>query len=240
VLGGDGTARTALEVLTPLGIPVVPLPGGTLNRLSRLVYGTASATAILRRVVASGRVRALPGARLGEHRFFVACGFGMAMGMHGVREAVRRGDVVAAIKAFASAARHLFAPSVIIHAGGPTVGWREDTVQMAVVAVGPLAPAFGLPAPMNPAPSLGPGQGGLEVVTARLTGWWQLVGLAPRALMGSWPEAPGITREARDTVEVASIGAAGPVPGLLDGEPIQLDGAAVILFDPACGLVMAD
>lgn len=238
VLGGDGTARTALEVLTPLGIPVVPLPGGTLNRLSRLVYGQGSARAILKRVAAGGRAQPLAGARLGPHRFFVACGFGAAMGLHGVREALRRGAPGAALQAFRQAARGLFAPRVLVAEAGHLSGPARAPVQMAVVAVGPMAPAFGLPAPARPAP----GQGGLELVAASAGGWWQLAGLVPHALAGSWPRVQGVARAACDEVRLVAHdghGWGGPVPGLLDGEPTVLDGEAVILFDPACGLVMA-
>ena len=235
VLGGDGTARTALEVLTPLGIPLVPLPGGTLNRLSRLVYGTGSARAILRRVAADGQPRPLAGARLGAHRFFVACGFGAAMRLHGVREALRRGAPGAALAAFRQAARGLFVPRVAVVGASPPAPTADGPVQMVVVAVGPLAPAFGLPAPDRPAP----GQGGLEVVAARISGWLQLAGLVPHALAGSWPQRPEVTRAACDEVRFVAAGGSGPVPGLLDGEPALLDGEAVILFDPACGLVMA-
>lgn len=238
VLGGDGTARTALEVLTPLGIPVIPLPGGTLNRLSRLVYGQGSARVILKRVAAGGRPQPLAGARLGPHSFFVACGFGAAMGLHGVREALRRGAPGAAVRAFQQAARGLFAPRVAVAEAGHLTDRIRAPVQMAVVAVGPLAPAFGLPAPERPAP----GQGGLEVVTASTSGWWHLAGLLPHALTGSWPQLQDLSRAACDEVRLVAVdgpGGPGLVPGLLDGEPTLLDGEAVILFDPACGLVMA-
>lgn len=243
VLGGDGTARTALEVLTPLGIPVIPLPGGTLNRLSRLVYGRASARTILQRVADAGRPQSLAGARLGPHRFFVACGFGAAMGFHGVREALRRGDLGAAVQAFRQAGRGLFAARVAVQepgvAQGPTTAMQASIasapVQMTVVAVGPIAPAFGVPAPSQPAP----GHGGLEVVTARFEGWRALLGLAPHALTGSWAQLPSVTRAASDVVRLTAADGPDPVPGLLDGEPILLDSAAVIQFDPACGLVMA-
>ncbi|NJO32998.1 MAG: hypothetical protein HC869_07460 [Rhodospirillales bacterium] len=41
IMGGDGTAHGALETLTPLGVPAIPLPGGTMNRLAARVFGRA-------------------------------------------------------------------------------------------------------------------------------------------------------------------------------------------------------
>ena len=39
VLGGDGTIRTAAEVCAEKGPYLIPLPGGTMNMLSRALYG---------------------------------------------------------------------------------------------------------------------------------------------------------------------------------------------------------
>ena len=78
---------------------------------------------------------------------------------------------------------------------------------------------------------------------------WQVAAGAPNgtqvmhhawlALNSSWPQRPVVTRAACDEVRFVAAAGSGPVPGLLDGEPPLLDGEAVILFDPACGLVMA-
>ena len=63
VLGGDGTIRTAAEGCTEEGPYLIPLPGGTLNMLSRALYGDVSWEDALKNMLAAPSVRVLSGGR---------------------------------------------------------------------------------------------------------------------------------------------------------------------------------
>jgi diacylglycerol kinase family enzyme len=234
VIGGDGTARTALEILTPRGIPVIPLPGGTLNRLSRQVLGTAGLRQGLRAALDTGQVRPLCGARLGGHRFFVASGYGAAMQLQAVREAVRAGGLRAGLERLAALSPGLFGRPLVATAGQTDAQAR--LADGAVVAVGSLARSFGL---LEPAGCLPAGTGSLQIGLARWDGWLEMLGLGPAASLGLWPRLARTQWLASDRVQLAFGAGDAPLPALLDGEAVVLDTPAQITFDPAAGLILA-
>lgn len=221
VVGGDGTARTALEILTPAGVPVAPLPGGTLNRLPRLVFGHASLTRSIEDLREAGP-RALPGGRIGEHRFFVAAGFGGLMRMHAVREAARD-DIGAAANILGRVWGRLFGPPLHWHRGDEA--WRKANALL--VGVGPLDQALGLRAPVGVAQ-------GLEAAAGRFGGWFDVARVMGAAVWGNWRRHHLIDHELTPTLEIQ--GPANVIQGLLDGERVRLPAQFRVQFDPACGM----
>lgn len=234
VLGGDGTARTALEVLTPEGIPVLPLPGGTLNRLARRVHGPGQVGEVLLTAVRSGRPRWLSGARLGPHRFFVASGYGALMRLQQVRETLRSDGAGAALRRWASVSADLFGRQLSV--GGLTGG-----LDAVVVSVGPLHRAFGLaqPIPRQDRQDGQDGQGGLQMAGARWDGWRDLLAFAPRVVTGHWAGDRRVICRNTDTVTLSTAVPDGGIDALLDGERVRLEAPARVEFDARAGLVWA-
>jgi len=107
IVGGDGTAHAAIETLTPLGVASIPLPGGTMNRLSARVFGRAN----LEQCVASleeGQARSLAGGQVDGRSFFVAAGFGGWMQAQRLRERLRKPKSIAGLRALVRMAPRQF------------------------------------------------------------------------------------------------------------------------------------
>jgi diacylglycerol kinase family enzyme len=222
VIGGDGTARTALQFLTPRGIPVIPLPGGSLNRLSVAVFGCRSMRSALA-AMSGGEVAWLPGARIGSRRFYVASGYGDCMRLNAVREAMRAGRVG---EVFRLLRRFDFA----LHRRDMCFEDCAATGLFGLVSVGDLDSAFGL-APRGPVPSE------LELASVSPNGWGDAVVIAAKALSGAWRSHRTI--EVRTGSRLRVFQALGPVHALLDGEPELLPARFDISFDARAGLVYA-
>ncbi len=98
VLGGDGTHRAAAEAF-PIGGPyLVPLPGGTMNRLPKALYGALSWQDALGATLAAPTVQSIGGGRIGEKPFFVSAIIGNISLFAEAREALRDGDIGEAVR----------------------------------------------------------------------------------------------------------------------------------------------
>jgi diacylglycerol kinase family enzyme len=223
VIGGDGTARSALEA-TAGRVPVAPLPGGTLNLLSRAVWGRQRLRACLR-ALPHGVERRLPAGRIGERRFYVVCGFGPLMELDALREDLRAGRRLAASWARLAA---LGARGFRDALSWSTPGEPPRPASALVVALGPVDAAFGLG--RRAAPRLM-----LEAAGTRLEGWADLAGLGARVLTHRWRARAGLTTRQSRRFEVEGLG--GPVFGLLDGERCRLPERFAVEHEPAAALV---
>lgn len=222
VLGGDGTAQAALDAAKGR-VPVAPLPGGTLNRLSRAVYGRRGLQACLSSL-ADGEARWLPAGRIGPHRFYVVCGFGPLMELDALREDLRAGRGVGAAWArLAAVGRRGFQEAVL----WSPPDQEPRAASALVVALGPVDSAFGM-AP--PAPRLL-----LEGAGAKLDGWADVAGLAARVAVRRWRSRCGLATRRSASIEVTGLN--GPVFGLLDGERRLLPERFTIEMEPAAALV---
>ena len=219
VLGGDGTVRSALDAAQGR-TPVAPLPGGTLNRLSRAVFGRRSLRACLG-AIPRGAAQTLPAGRIGGHRFYVVSGFGPAMELDAVREDLRSGGLTAAWLRLSSARDRPFGPAIRWWSGG-----EPQTASALVAALGPIDAAFGL---ARRAPRTE-----LEGAGTLLHGWPDLAGVAAHALAGRWRTRRGLAVQRGASLEVEGL--EGPVFGLLDGERRLLPQRFTLTFEPAAAL----
>lgn len=219
VCGGDGTVRTAIETLTPLGVATAPLPGGTLNRLVSAVFGHNRADRIITRIAQGGSFW-IPAGDVAGHRFYVVSGYGAPMRLNGVREQVRAGRWTDAWSAWQSATRGMFGPSV-------EIGRPGRQASCAIVALGPVDAAFGLRSPGS--------RDAFEVASTLWPGWSSALALAPFAMAGGWRKRPGVVSEIARAVSLKGLGEG--IPALLDGEPFVLPNEAVITYEERAGLV---
>ena len=220
VCGGDGTARTAIEALTPLGVPVVPLPGGTLNRLVHAVYGSCQ----IKRIMAGlshGAPAWIPAGVAAGRRFYVVSGYGAPMQLNAVREHVRAGRWPQAWRALSAASKGMFAPTLEVGAS------KEHKASCAIVALGPIDAAFGLK-PLG-------ARSAFEVASATVTGWGSALQLAPFALLGGWRERPNVN--VGSAMHLRLQGDHAGIVALMDGEPFVLPSQIDITYEPRAGLV---
>lgn len=219
VCGGDGTARTAVETLTPLGTPTALVPGGTLNRLAATVSGHRSAERIIANL-RQGRPDWIPAGAVNGRRFYVVSGYGPPMRLNAVREEIRASRWGEAWAAWRRATKDMFGPSL-------TIGPSGREASCAIVALGPIDSAFGLRPPQD--------RGAFEVGSALWRGWPGALALAPFAFLGGWRRRPGVDA-AQDRV-VTLQGPREGMPALLDGEPFLLPSEVQITYEERAGLV---
>ena len=97
VWAGDGTTALALSLAAKHAVPVLALPGGTMNLLHERIYGDLPEVEMLvKRTLADPEVLPLSAARVGEHRFYVGALIGQITRLTEAREAVREGELLEA------------------------------------------------------------------------------------------------------------------------------------------------
>ncbi len=137
VVGGDGTARTAAVRAVQTGIPIIPMPGGTMNVLPKIVFGhddMARAMADISRL----QPQSLDVGRISGEMFFLSAAVGLAGPMARLREATRSKNKFN---------RMLESGSVFFRSLGPSlrhrVHWRTQNekwrnVHSLVIAIGDI------------------------------------------------------------------------------------------------------
>lgn len=149
VLGGDGTHRAAAEMCSTAGPYLVPLPGGTMNRLPKGLYGALGWRDALRATLAAPTVQMVAGGHIGEKLFFVSAIIGNASLFAEAREALRDGDIGKAVRegleamgeSFEGSMRYYFegqsGQAQVVYVGCPLkqTGMRPESLAFRVAAI---------------------------------------------------------------------------------------------------------
>ncbi len=99
VWGGDGTHAMSLKTTSSLKIPVMPLPGGTMNLLPKRVYGDdCQWEDCLATLAHPHEIVSLSAGRIEEHFFYIAANVGPLSELSAARECIREGEIVEAVK----------------------------------------------------------------------------------------------------------------------------------------------
>lgn len=213
ILGGDGTARTAAEHAYSSGVPVIPLPGGTMNLLPRRLYGEGDPVECLHRALA-GEPRLLDAGEAGGRLFFLQGLFGVAPNIARAREAVRGlnslEDVPGAVASAGKALRSMFGHEGLRYRidGGP----ERRTAETLVVSIGSLDRVMNPAAPVE--------ERDFEIISVRIHDIGEFLRLGFKALTHNWRDDPGIevVRTARLDVRLSEDDPC----AVLDGEPVTL------------------
>lgn len=212
VLGGDGTNRAAADLCNDK-IFLIPLPGGTMNRLPRAIYGHRTWQQALSDTLAAPRVQEVSGGKAGEYGFFVSALLGTPALWADAREAVRRGHFIEAVGRAVTAARRSFSEPLNYAFGDASYGAAE--------AVGVICPfASGRmynDEPMFEAVALDPKTAG------------EAFRLGLYAVFDNWRTDPSVTSAKVKTLEVTGRGR---LPVMLDGEGMQMGPRVKIRFVP--------
>jgi diacylglycerol kinase family enzyme len=211
VLGGDGTIRTAAEGCTQEGPYLIPLPGGTLNMLSRALYGDLSWEDTLKNILAAPSVRALSGGHLADKQFFIAAIVGAPSLWADARESIREGEIVDAIKKGGVAFQNMFETKVQYLISGKIKGEAE-----AVALICPLI-----------SEGMSDSEQALEAAVIDVESAAAVIGVATAAAFGKWRDDRNIrlTKTKRVTVQSSK-----DIPAILDGERVNLGRSAEIDF----------
>jgi diacylglycerol kinase family enzyme len=201
VLGGDGTIRAAAEACGG-GPLLMPLPGGTMNRLPKVLYGAHPWRQALRATLAAPVVQLVHGGSVSGHLFCVSAIFGGPTRMAEAREAMREHNLAKAIEKGMAALRR--ARSTDLHY---RFGAQEGVAEIVAVRC-PLVTRL-----------LDPEEVVLEAVAIKLEGPVDALGLVLNAAFRDWRDDPTFARAKLGSIDISSDQS---IPALLDGEPFTL------------------
>ncbi|MFN3835789.1 MAG: diacylglycerol/lipid kinase family protein [Glycocaulis sp.] len=201
VWGGDGTLACALNTLGPDGPPLLPLAGGTMNMLPRMVHDQVDdIEACLRAVLEDPHIIELAAGEVESQRFYVGALLGGLTRLAGPREALRKADIVRAVTELAeSDAFSLDTP----------MRYRADC------GVNNEAQALGLFL------SDQPGRPGFDVLATAPDNVFDLAGKGLAGLVTDWRNIAGVDRAFARRVTVEALESSG-LEATLDGEPVSL------------------
>jgi diacylglycerol kinase family enzyme len=212
VLGGDGTARTAATECGKAGKLLIPLPGGTVNMLSRALYGDVSWDRALTNALAACEVREVSGGSAEGEPFFCVAILGAPALWADAREAIRRGRLLEACKRAVTAIRRS-GEALHYQLGDQLTGSAE-----AVAVICPLV-----------SKAMRERERTLEAAALDPTTAGAMFSLASHAVFDNWRGDPSVSLAKVKTVRVSGHGR---VPVILDGEKVYMGRTVNVTFVP--------
>lgn len=98
IYGGDGTCKSGAIVARQMDVPLIALPGGTMNMLPKALYGTDNWRIALTAALSQSEPRWQPAGDANGKIFFCGAIIGDPIVMSEAREFLRDGDVLKAVK----------------------------------------------------------------------------------------------------------------------------------------------
>lgn len=197
-LGGDGTARLVAEMCGPDGPLLAPLPGGTMNKLGRALYGARPWREALASALTCGVVRWAPGGEVAGRAFYCSAVLGPPALLAPAREAIRAHKFRRAFRRTVAASHNAFLSRL---------GYEFDGRTGHGLAIGLLCPTVSR--------AFDDDEGALEAAVLDLQNAKAGVRLALSNLFGGWREDPGVS--VLSCVR-GRAWARKPIPTMLDGE----------------------
>jgi len=188
VLGGDGTIRTAAEACTRTGSYLLPLPGGTLNMLPRVLYGEVSWQDALKNTLTNPATKPLSGGHTGDELFFVAATVGAPALWMVTRESIREGDIVEAVEKSAVAFQAMFATKIRY-----SISFGRTGEAQVLVIICPLV-----------SDEMSDSEQALEAAGIDVENAAELLGFATAAAFGKWRDEESVTLTKTRQVSVQS------------------------------------
>jgi diacylglycerol kinase family enzyme len=219
ILAGDGTARSAAAMAGPKGPLIAPLPGGTMNMLPRALYGTADWKKALVLALTEGCARPVSGGEVDGNPFYCAAILGSPALWAPAREAVRTGKVRLA---------WLYARRALRRSFSGRVRFRLDDGSFH------RGEALSLMSPLISKTMTEPV--GLEAAVLNLNNAAEAFRLGATAVFRDWRDDPSVdVRPVKSVIATARR----PIPGILDGETVQLDRRVRVRFVPVAFQALA-
>lgn len=211
VFGGDGTIRTAAEACAEEGLYLIPLPGGTMNMLSRALYGDVAWEETLKNTLTAPLRKMLSGGRIAGEQFLIAAIVGAPALLAEPRESMRKGNIVDAIEKGSVAFRKMFKTKIQYLISGEMKGEAE-----AIALICPLI-----------SEQMPDSEQALEAAVIDVESAAEVIGLLSTATFGKWRDHRNIVLSKTKRVSVQSNK---DIPATLDGEIVNLGTSAEINF----------
>ena len=210
-LEGDGTIRTAAERCGAERPYLIPLPGGTMNMLARALYGDLSWEDALNKTLTAPSSKVLSAGRVAGKQFFIAAIVGAPTLWIEARESVRERDIGKAIEKGTVAFQNMFEMKVQYFMSAGMKGEAE-----AVAVICPLI-----------SEKMTESEQALEAAAIEVDNVAEVIGLLTAAAFGKWRDERNIVLTKTNQVRVHSNK---DIPGILDGEKVNLGTSAEINF----------
>jgi diacylglycerol kinase family enzyme len=203
--GGDGTLACALTACGSSGLPVLTLPGGTMNMLPKRLHGDGHWHEILDRILRKPAVRMLPAGEAAGQRFYIAALFGRLTGLAETREAVRKGELL-------EAAHALVEGEILDVETRLRLSWEKKRASsgMSQQTISAVAAAVALNSGHIPR---------FEVASIDPDSTLDLLSTALDAVVHGWKEADPVEHDISEAVTVHDLNGA-DIPATLDGERV--------------------
>lgn len=213
VYGGDGTCNFGAAIAKKAGIPLIALPGGTMNMLPKALYGTDDWREALELALTQSDPRWQAGGRVNGKTFFCGLIMGDPIVMSEAREALRDGDVIEAVKQLpeiAGAIKH--GEKFKFRADGKIFDRASNALQISCPGMTSGAQATDK----------------FEIASAPQMSMTNLVGIGAKALMDDWRASSDVLVKQARTVAITGQG---EFDILLDGEPDRVSCPIKITLD---------
>lgn len=205
VYGGDGTCKSGAITARGAGVPFIALPGGTMNILPKALYATVDWKEALELALSQSGPRWLPAGQINGEVFFVALIIGDPIKMAGVRENLRGGEVVEAVR---------LVPEVIeAVTSGKTFYYKIDGTEYQ----------RGANTMLLSCPHMSEGAiaaDAFELATVPQMSLGSIIGIGAKTLLQGWRDSTHVRVGSVKTVEITGQG---KFDILLDGEAEQVD-----------------
>jgi len=206
IYGGDGSALSAAEIATERNVPIVALPGGTMNLLPKTLYDTVDWEEALDAALACDEPRWMAAGDVNGHTFLCGCIIGTPTRLNEVREQIRD-------KHFKEAAEDLIfnvisfeSEDVFEYGLGPRPNTYQDANLLNVIC--PQMSDFDT------------GPNGLEINALDVDSIFDVAGLGLSAIASDWRENDHADTNISNELHVKGTGV---IDILLDGEPTPMD-----------------
>lgn len=228
VVGGDGTARAAAARAVATGVPIIPMPGGTMNVLPKIIFGHGDMAQAIADIP-NLRPQALDVGRIGGETFFLSAAFGFPGPMTRLREATRSERKFQRIREAAGALLRNIGPSLQCRLRWriPSHKWRN--AHSLVIAIGDLERVL--------APDREDHGHRFEVAALRLRSVWQMLSFGAAFLAGGWRKSPRLKIARASQVDLR-LPSRRPLV-VLDGEPMRISRADHVTLDRGALPVLA-
>jgi diacylglycerol kinase family enzyme len=213
VLGGDGTVRSAAAKCGAADVPLIPLPGGTMNMLPKALYGQCGWERALSETLADPSLRDVSSGVANDHPFYCVAILGGPALWADARESLRAGRLGEALQRSITALRR--------HSSG-ALNYEMDSQGKAFAeAVAVICPLVSR--------AMGSREESLEAAALDPKTAAAVFSLAVHAVVDDWRLDPSVLRA---TVRSIRVRGHGRVPVILDGETMKMGREVNITFRP--------
>jgi len=205
IYGGDGSALSAAKLATEKNVPIVALPGGTMNLLPKTLYDTVEWEEALDTALACETPRWMAAGDVNGNTFLCGCIIGTPTRLNEVREQIRDKHFKEATEDLIFNVMNFKSEDVFEYALGSSPDTYHEANLLNVIC--PQMSDFDT------------GPGGLEVNALDVDSIFDVAGLGLSAIASDWRENDHAETNISNELHVKG---SGKIDILLDGEPTPM------------------